>query len=435
MTRKFFAALVAALSVVIFSAAQVSAKAPLADIGIYKFFLNLGYKIDENALLFDPRTNQILFAVDLNEEVTVPFEFMQPYLPPDFPIIRNTMVYADKQSGKITELYFVFHTNKGKGKIAKFLSKVFNALDGDTFSANKAQIERNIDEVLKGYGNVGLGDLSTALGDADTKSFFLESANRGYTLSKQYTSEKILTVHVQSADPSLRENLLREAKAQGTAELVKQLEPLLKSKKYSEAADLCKTVIQRHPDDGAGYYGLGCCYFLTGKHSEAIEQFKKSASLTPYSETYRYMGLSYMGINDGNNAVAAFQKAVELNPQNHQAYFYQGMAYLNLLNAPDKAAECCEKAIAIYPRREFDYYYVLGFACVDAQKYSRAIEVFNEAVKLNAKDFRTYMWRGLAYEQTGNLKQAKSDYETALKLNPNLEGAAELRQKIQSLKV
>ena len=85
MTRKIFTALVAALSVVIFSHAQVSAKAPLADIGISKFFLNLGYQINENALMLDPRTNQILFAVDLNEEVTVPFEFMLPYLPPDSP--------------------------------------------------------------------------------------------------------------------------------------------------------------------------------------------------------------------------------------------------------------------------------------------------------------------------------------------------------------
>lgn len=172
--------------------------------------------------------------------------------------------------------------------------------------------------------------------------------------------------------------------AKETEKIIGQIKPLFENRNFSEAMNLCNNVIQRHPDKGLGYYGLVFCYYLHGKYFDAVEQLKKSVSLTPTNaDAYRFLGLSYSGINDANNAVESFNKAISINPRDHQSYYFAALVYTNVLKDYKKGVEYCEKAIELYPRRESDYYYVLGCCYSYTKQNEKALEAFKVALKLN----------------------------------------------------
>ena len=51
------------------------------------------------------------------------------------------------------------------------------------------------------------------------------------------------------------------------------------------------------------------------------------------------------------------------------------------------------------------------------KNYQRAVADYTDGIKLNSKDALLFYHRGWTYSILGNKKQAKSDYNKALKLN------------------
>jgi tetratricopeptide (TPR) repeat protein len=65
-----------------------------------------------------------------------------------------------------------------------------------------------------------------------------------------------------------------------------------------------------------------------------------------------------------------------------------------------------------------DDFYKRGLEKARQKDYAGAIEEFNHAIQLNPYFAETYLQRGLAYYDLGNILHAVSDYTEALKLNP-----------------
>ena len=84
-------------------------------------------------------------------------------------------------------------------------------------------------------------------------------------------------------------------------------------------------------------------------------------------------------------ARAAFDKAIEDDPQNPEAYFARGF---NILS--------------------------------DGNQMDAAIVDFNKAIELNPKYARAYLMRGRAYEALGDKEHAKADRDKALELEPGI---------------
>ena len=85
-------------------------------------------------------------------------------------------------------------------------------------------------------------------------------------------------------------------------------------------------------------------------------------------------------------ARAAFDKAIEDDPQNPEAYFARGF---NILS--------------------------------DGNQMDAAIVDFNKAIELNPKYARAYLMRGRAYEELGDKDHAKADRDKALELEPGID--------------
>ncbi len=81
-------------------------------------------------------------------------------------------------------------------------------------------------------------------------------------------------------------------------------------------------------------------------------------------------------------------------------------------------------AIKIYDQliskvtNEAKFYARRGFAYFQLRDWGKAIQNFSNAIDLKKEVPSTYFLRARAYEETGNLKEALSDYDLGIKFDP-----------------
>jgi len=119
-----------------------------------------------------------------------------------------------------------------------------------------------------------------------------------------------------------------------------------------------------------------------------------------------------------NNAVDAYSKAIELNPQYANAYNNRGGVYAKL-DRDNQAIKDFNKAIELNPQLA-DAYYNRGCVYIKLGSDSQAIKDFNRAIELNLKDADAYVNRGNVYDKLGDFNQAINDYNKAIEINPQL---------------
>ncbi|MFC2035324.1 tetratricopeptide repeat protein [Chloroflexota bacterium] len=76
-----------------------------------------------------------------------------------------------------------------------------------------------------------------------------------------------------------------------------------------------------------------------------------------------------------------------------------------------------------------DKHYKNGTALVIDGEYEEAIEELNDAIALHPENADAYYLRGLAYDSSGEVAEAISDYEKCIELSndPELTGSAQMR--------
>tara|TARA_B100000809_G_scaffold254209_1_gene291138 strand:- start:254 stop:721 length:468 start_codon:yes stop_codon:yes gene_type:complete len=109
---------------------------------------------------------------------------------------------------------------------------------------------------------------------------------------------------------------------------------------------------------------------------------------------YYNLGNTYRQQDRLEEAIEAYNKAIEIKPDYHLAYHNLGNTYRRQ-GKYDQAIEAYNKAIEIKP----DYhlaYYNLGNAYDEQDKYEEAIEAYNKAIEIMSNDAESYINRGNA---------------------------------------
>jgi len=123
-------------------------------------------------------------------------------------------------------------------------------------------------------------------------------------------------------------------------------------------------------------------------------------------------------LHQGNydQAIAEFNKAIELNSRLPHAYNNRGIAYWRKGNY-DQALADFTKSIEISPNNATSY---VGRGSVygDKGNYDQAISDFNKAIDLDPNIADTYYNRGSIYHDKGDYTKAISDYSKAIEIKP-----------------
>src|SRR4029079_9283866 len=173
-----------------------------------------------------------------------------------------------------------------------------------------------------------------------------------------------------------------------------------------------------------------------GRHDEAIAKFQEVIAKVPTcSDCYYNIGVSQMAKQQQSEAEASFKKAIELKPDNADAY----TALANLYNSQKKfdlAAEASANA-AKYSGAggggNAESSYNQGVILFNAGKFAEAKTQFEAATKADPNHAMAQYQLGMTALNLGQIQDAVNALEAYLKVDPNGPKAAEVKASLPAL--
>ena len=99
--------------------------------------------------------------------------------------------------------------------------------------------------------------------------------------------------------------------------------------------------------DGDEHGNMGACLGKIGKHKEAIEHYKMAITLKPYDADWtRNLSVALLKVGKYIDALAAAQRALQIDPQHSHSHIYLGQCYRDLC-LWNEAEVCYKQAISL----------------------------------------------------------------------------------------
>ncbi len=104
------------------------------------------------------------------------------------------------------------------------------------------------------------------------------------------------------------------------------------------------------PDDVAAWIDLGNLYFDTGNYEKAITAYNKALELKPNNaNVITDLGVMYRRSGQPNKAIESFDKAAKIDPKHETALFNKGIVLMHDLNDLDGAIHAWEELVKRNP--------------------------------------------------------------------------------------
>jgi tetratricopeptide (TPR) repeat protein len=225
----------------------------------------------------------------------------------------------------------------------------------------------------------------------------------------------------------LRERLLAELReveeaAAARAELLYSLGGLYWAKRdFEQALEYIRQALElaRQTDNERlvtwAHNGLGNVYDELGRYEEAIAEYQRAIELDP-KDAYPHNGLGnvYYELGRYDEALAEYERAIELDPKYAYPHNGLGSVYYELGRYDDAIAEY-ERAIELNPT-DGGFYYNLGNANVSLERHEEAIQTYLKAIELKPDYLPAYLALGRTYRQLDRYEELARHSQRAREL-------------------
>ncbi|MDX2301759.1 MAG: tetratricopeptide repeat protein [Microscillaceae bacterium] len=243
------------------------------------------------------------------------------------------------------------------------------------------------------------------------------------------------------------------ANAQTAKDYLKSGNQKYYDQQYAEAMADFKKAIDLEPTYAKAYQNLGNVMFLLQDFEGALDNFNKSIQYDNRShEAYISRATLYFTLRKYKEALLDIDKALEINPKYSVAHELKGSIYFSLGKKEEACGlwkesatignEIARKKLALHcgieiaapnttplmrgaegegdsktklPENTEDLC-KLGDHHMELRNYEDALDVFNKAIKQDAKCAKAYFGRGMAKFAQGDQKNACKDFQKALEL-------------------
>ena len=168
------------------------------------------------------------------------------------------------------------------------------------------------------------------------------------------------------------------------------------------------------------HYWLGEALSRKQLGNEAIAAYQQAISLDPNVNLfYQSLGEALVQQKKWDEAIANYQKAIQLSPDFSWTYHQLG----NALSEQEKWQEATvayDQGIALNPKF-FCSYYKQGEICSKTGKLEEAVDWYRQAIEINSDGFWLHFALGNALFETQQFDQALAAYQQAIELEPKVD--------------
>lgn len=231
----------------------------------------------------------------------------------------------------------------------------------------------------------------------------------GYVQFREHLPQESLLTYTQAA---------KEA-APSAADLFYVALDYVLLKDYTDADKWITRSVEMNSLEGEAWYAYGRIKYTENRFQEAIQGFEKAIALLPKSvKAENNLGLAYEGLNQPDEAVAAYRQALAWQQGSVQE---SEQPYLNLgklltdRNASDEALTLLQKARTIAPA-DSKIHAALGKLYARRREFSSAQSEFEQALQAEPDDASLHFQLGQTLQKEGLQAQAKEQFNRAAQL-------------------
>lgn len=200
---------------------------------------------------------------------------------------------------------------------------------------------------------------------------------------------------------------------------------LIEKGDYELAHQQLDHALRLNPTNFEAYRARARAFMAQERIKEAEATYRKAIDTKPgYWAGYAELGVFYSRNGRFREAAGQFEIVTELTPNNAGAYRNLGAVYY-YLNRPDDALEAFNKSVEIEPN--YGVYSNMGTMYFYEEKYTEAAEMYSKALELNDSDYLVWSNLASAYEYSEPpqpdksmeaIRKAKELAEIQLEVNP-----------------
>ncbi len=195
--------------------------------------------------------------------------------------------------------------------------------------------------------------------------------------------------------------------------------------RIENAEETYKKAIRARPNYFNGYSWLGSLYFRRARYAEALQQFIKARELAPSNaNVWSNIGAVYLEMGQPEDAIRALQRSNELRPS-FEGYSNLGQTYFTLRRFGEAIA-AFEQAVALNPNQvqafgnlARAYYWNPPTRGRARETFLRAIALAENDLRVNPKDADALTLEAQYRAMVGDRAGAAQHMQDALKLRPH----------------
>ena len=188
------------------------------------------------------------------------------------------------------------------------------------------------------------------------------------------------------------------------------------------------------PKKALDHYNTAIEHAKKGDRAGAVEQLKLAIAEHPsFTQAFNELGVQYLKLNRLQEADAAFQSALKIDPESFPALINRGIANI-MMKRYGEAVPILRKALKTDEESAVGHYF-LGQSLANLGLFDEAEKELLTALKLGKEEMKeAHRILAIIYSTRGDKKKAADELETYLKLAPDTADAETLKEMIRKLK-